>query len=349
MPESAVVNRAKRLYGHQEIVQLMTLVVMGIDALDPDLLSSSEHPNLCLSTHRSIDTIVSDAGEPSTHELWPTIITGLRPDEHGLTLTDGVAWENPLLRYGSSAANYLLPNHLQSAIGAWLLNNTDEDAFRVSASYYSENGISTVFDGRTAAAIGVPNYVRDSDAEDREHALRRQLGTLFERDSDARGGHVSADPEAFYEQCLEMAIVRIARTRRALRSRRYELVFGYTSALDLVGHIAYQRPGLQEAAYGELDEFVGELRRDLDDNDELLLVSDHGLQDGLHTEAAAVAATTHRLSDPIGSVTDVRKTIDRELTAHDHLPGEPRLGCDESAPDADGSEVREQLEDLGYM
>jgi len=271
----------------------MVLVVLGIDALDPELVDPESHPNLTLEANRPIETIDSSAGEPSTHELWPTIITGLPPANHGLTLdVDGVAWGNPLLAAGSTAADYLLPDGLQTRLGAWLLTNTEADAFRTPATYYQEEGLSTVFDGVEATAIGVPNYVVDPGDEDREHALRRRMGDLFERDPESTGGHTSADPYRFYEQCLEMSMVRIARTRRRLRGGRDELVFGYTSGLDLVGHVSYDLPDLQRRAYDELDDFVGELHDDLDDGDELLLVSDHGLQDGVHTHEAMVSSTS---------------------------------------------------------
>jgi len=253
----------------------MTVVVFGIDALDPDIVDSSEHPNLTLGSHSPIRTITSVSGEPSTHELWPTIITGLEPAEHGLELDDGVAWENPLLRTGSSVADSVLPDSVQTRVGAWLLNNTEEDAFRMPASYYEEQGLTTLLDGPRRKAIGVPNYVVDDDTEDREHQLRREMGELFERDPDARGGHESTDPAEFYEQCMEMSMIRTARVRRALRSREHELVFGYTSGLDLIGHVSHDRPELQRQAYDELDEFVGELRGDLRAEDELVLVSDH--------------------------------------------------------------------------
>lgn len=322
----------------------MVLVVLGIDALDPALVDPAEHSNLTLNSHRAIETIDSVEGEPSTHELWPTIITGLEPDEHGLQLDDGVAWENPVLRYGSAAATYLLPDGLQTKIGAWLLNNTGEDAFRAPATYYEAAGLSTVFDGREAATIGIPNYVVDPDTEDREHSLRRNLGDLFERDGNAPGGHRSADPGAFYEQCLEMSMIRIARTRRALRGGRAELVFAYTSGLDLIGHVSYDHPGLQMQAYDELDEFVGELVDDLRADDELLLVSDHGLQDGVHTHEAMAAGTGARLVENIGSVLDVRVAIEAELDRNDHSgPGGESLSM------GDNNAVTEQLEDLGYM
>jgi predicted AlkP superfamily pyrophosphatase or phosphodiesterase len=324
----------------------MTLVVLGIDALDPDLVDPDQHPHLTLHSHRSIETIVSSSGEPSTHELWPTIITGLEPPEHGLVLDDGVSWENPVVSAMSSVADIAVPDDLQTRLGAWLLTNTSADAFRTPATYYEENGLTTVFDGRESKAIGVPNYVVDPETEDREHQLRRHMGELFERDPDAKGGHRSADPVAFYEQCLEMAMIRIARVRRALRSREYELVFGYTSGLDLIGHVSHSRPELRDGAYAELNEFVGELRRDLEDDDELLLVSDHGLQDGLHTDEAMVAGIDSKTVDSINSVTDVRAAVDDALSRRNHRP-EPRWqdGGDENHSEA----VREQLEDLGYM
>lgn len=325
----------------------MTLVVLGLDALDPDLVDVSTHPSLTLSSHRAIETIVSSSGEPSTHELWPTIITGLRPEEHGIVLDDGVAWENPLLRVGSRIANVALPETVRTRLGAWLLTNTDADAFRKPASYYASNGISTVFDGREATAIGIPNYVVDEEMPDREHQLRKHMGSLFERDASEPGGHTSSDPVEFYERCLEMTMIRIARVRRALRGQRDELVFGYTSGLDLIGHVSYDRPELQQRAYAELDEFVGELVDDLGDDDELLLVSDHGLQDGLHTEEAMVAATSEELVDDVESVLDVRAAIERELEtgAHDVV----EFTADATTDEEQSDRVRKQLEDLGYM
>ena len=322
----------------------MTVVVFGIDALDPDIVDPVDHPNLVLDSHAAIETITSVAGEPSTHELWPTIITGLPPEEHGLKLDDGVAWENPLLRTGSTVADSVLPDAVQTRLGAWLLNNTDEDAFRMPASYYEERGLSTLLDGEHRRAIGVPNYVVE-DTEDREHQLRRQMGELFERDPDATGGHESADPETFYEQCMEMAMVRTARVRRALRSRRHELVFGYTSGLDLIGHVSHDRPALQERAYRELDEVVGELRDDLREGDELVLVSDHGLQEGLHTDEAMVAATDPGVVDAVDGVRDVRAAIESLLDEGGHEP-EQR---DDRAGGLESEAVREQLEDLGYV
>ena len=325
----------------------MVLVVLGIDALDPELVDPDRHEHLTLAAHRAVETIDSVEGEPSTHELWPTIITGLEPRDHGLTLADdGVAWESPVLNLGSSLADKLLPDALQTRIGAWLLTNTSADAFRTPATYYSDHGIETVFDGTQSAEIGIPNYVVDPGEVDREHRLRQSMGDLFQRDPDATGGHRSADPLAFYERCLEMVMIRIARARRKLRGRTVELVFAYTSGLDLIGHVAYDHRGLQRDAYDELDDFVGDVVSDLGPADGFLLVSDHGLQDGVHTHEAMVAATKPSLVDSIESVLDVKGAIEAELADGTHAP-EPRAVERDEGGDVDA--VRDQLEDLGYM
>lgn len=321
----------------------MTVVVLGIDALDPDLVDPASHPNLVLESYSSISTISSHTGEPSTHELWPSIITGLPPEEHGLVLSDGVAWDNSALRIGSQFGSYLLPNSVRSHIGRWLLNNTDEDAFRTPASYYRKNGLTTLFDNRTCRTIGIPNYVTKTEDTDREHELRQRMGDLFERDPEAVGGHATADLGAFYEQCMEMLTTRIAQVRNAVRVGSYELVFGYTSGLDLIGHVTHDNPERQLNAYDSIDEFVGELWNDLEEQDELVVISDHGLQDGVHTDEAMIASTSRDLVASVESVLDVKGAVEAELDRIDH----------ESTDDGGGTEldegVREHLERLGYM
>lgn len=327
----------------------MTVVVLGLDALDSDLVDSVDHPNLTLDAHTPIETVLSSAtDEPSTHELWPTIITGRHPDEHGLQLESGISWENPIIDLGSTLATTVLPKNVRSILGAWLLNNTDEVPFRTPVSYYSQNGLSTLFDNISAKTIGIPNYVVNPDLNDREHELRGNLGDLFQHDptEETKHKHSSSNPREFYQLCLEMSMIRIARTRRAVRQKEYELIFGYTSGLDLVGHIAYENPALQMRAYEEMDEFVGELRKDLRADDELVLISDHGLQDGVHTNEAMVASTDAKIVERIDSVLDFRRVIEDELADGTHRPQSDALDIKDSI---ESDDVQQQLKDLGYM
>ena len=172
------------------------------------------------------------------------------------------------------------------------------------------------------------------------------MGDLFQRNEQATGGHTSSDPAEFYELCMEMSMIRVARVRRAIRSRRFELVFGYTSGLDLIGHVSYDLPKLQARAYEELNDFVGEIISDLSQQDELVLISDHGLQDGVHTEEAMVASTSREIVEQIDGVIDVRGSLEHELDQINHLPDQIES---EEVGIGDGEQVREHLEDLGYM
>lgn len=323
----------------------MTLVVLGIDALDPELVDPEVHSNLTLNNYKPIDTISSYSGHPSTHELWPSIITGLPPEKHGIQLTDGVAWESPLLRLGSRLTSRLFPERLATALGALILNRTTQQTFRIPNNYYSNHNLTTVFDDRVAKPIGIPNYVV-GDETDREDELRKRMGDLFKRDPDSKSGHSSSNPSLFYDRCIEMALVRFARIRASVRSRRYELVFGYTSALDLIGHVAYNHKGMQKMAYNEIDQFVEEIRSDLEKGDELLLVSDHGLQDGLHTMQAIVSGTSEGMLEDLSGVLDIKNAIEEELERANHLPDTPGF---EPSGDQEPARVKEHLSDLGYL
>ena len=324
----------------------MTIVVFGIDALDPDIVDTDLHGNLVLNKFKKIETITSSTGVPSTHELWPTIITGQTPENHGLLLEDGVSWDSPFLTFASRIAKYIIPKIGRRFIGNWLLNHLEVDTFQTRRDYYINNNIKTVFSNTKSLAIGIPNFVTDSENTDREYELRKTLGDLFERNSDARGGHVTSDPEKFYNLCMEMAMIRIARTRRGLRSGNYDLVFGYTSGLDLIGHVTHKHPRMQRGAYDELNEFVGELRNDLEKDDCLILVSDHGLQDGIHTSHAMISASEGSLISNVESVTDVYDAITQELKRGQHQK-KSRGFSSNTIPPSD--EVEQHLKDLGYF
>lgn len=330
----------------------MTVVVFGIDGLDHELLDPDVHTNLTLDSFKPIDTHICDAtGYPHTHELWPTIITGLPPAEHGLIYKGSVAWENPLIRRGAKIARTALPQTVRRRIGKLLKKYTDEAPFRIPASYYTKNNLKTLFDDREAMAIGIPNYVVDTSEKDREHQLRGNMGDLFGQDKSIEKGrgHTTSDPNEFYQKCMEMSMIRLARTRRALRSNNYELVFGYTSSLDLLGHLSYTYPELQEQAYQEINEFIGELLADLSEEDELLLVSDHGLQDGVHTEKAMISTTNQEILDSIESVADIRSAVERELDETDHSGQAHFFGEEPLEGRADDDEIKDHLENLGYI
>lgn len=110
--------------------------------------------------------------------------------------------------------------------------------------------------------------------------------------------------------------------------------------LDTVGHLAPALGGRdwQRRHYRRAARWTRQLRR-LDGVETLVCVSDHGLQQGTHTETAAVGVD--RTADLPPSVPEVRPFVEglvSDGTSEDREVAEHELG-----------EVEQQLESLGYI
>lgn len=333
-----------------------TTVVLGWDALDYEVAETFDFTDSFGQHARRIDTFANPVvGEPHTRELWPSIITGLRPDEHGVhAISEGSpGWENPIIESASRLAQDVLPARIRTEIGRFLRDQSASFE-HVTADYYREEGIPTIFDGRAARAITVPNYQVSADEQagyllDRAAQLNEFLG-VREETNEPLVGLSTLD-----ERLIAEASKKVGAVRAALR-REYDLVFVWLSYLDTVGHlapvVAEEEPGWQERAYRLAAAMTDEVQRELTDDDTLVCVSDHGLQDGDHTHDAFVGASDEAGIEGVESVLDIADAIDRITPASGDI-GEPgvrdpyRYETHTSTRDAD--ELREQLEDLGYL
>ena len=71
---------------------------------------------------------------------------------------------------------------------------------------------------------------------------------------------------------------------------------------------------------------------DLQLEDELVLVSDHGLQEGLHTDEAMIAAIGPRVVDAVGGVLDIRNVVEELLERGKQTPSAAMIGELGSSP-----------------
>lgn len=335
-----------------------TTVVLGWDALDIDLCrefgvweSFGDH----ISRIDSIDN--PSVGKPHTHELWPTLITGRHPTEHGIRSHNpngGAAdWAHPGLRGIARLASYVLPESVRAWVGRRLRSRGAELRFR-GPDYYRERGIATVFDGRTARPLAIPNYRTDADDA---------LGVVVDRGADLSGvldvvqrdGDTHHDPTvdmARYEERLAGAAAQKIGAVRAALDRAYDLVWVWLGYLDSAGHLDPATDvALQRRAYRHAAEWTETIRDALAPADRLVCVSDHGLQDGEHTHTATIAADDRQHVAQVDSVLDVAPLVD-EITPRSSPTDQPPLrGVYDrrDGPSCDAEAVREQLQDLGYL
>lgn len=273
-------------------------VVLGWDALDHARAVGYGVADAFAPAHRELGTFENDVlGGPQTYELWPTAITGLPPREHGLRHFAAADTDAALARAAKRAfacvTDYTaLPLELLVRAGT-ALQDRGVMLSGAGPDWYRERGLRTVFDGRDAWTLAVPNY-RDARDAELDAALGystrrgRYLSSVYERGP----GRVVYRPRVSPER-VERWLAGDARERlRLVREHRdAELVFCWLPTLDVAGHLSpVVGAGVEERLYGVAASLTAALRRDLGEGTRLVVVSDHGHAGGMHTRRAFFGA-----------------------------------------------------------
>jgi len=319
------------------------VVVLGWDGLDIECMQRYGVAD-SFGTHRArINTHVNDVVDsPHTRELWPSMITGLAPAEHGIVAATehGVAWNSSLLRAGSRLATNTIPDDLQ----AWLGKKLRERGVGLDAktpAYYHEHDLSTVFDGG-GRAISIPNYETERDRQRGLDGNRDSLWATIQPDKSLETGMApGVDRETLYHELGRELGQRVGETTAAITAGE-PLVWTWFGLLDTVGHI---QPALGDQFVREWHEVaagVTESVRSLAPADATVLaISDHGIQDGEHTHYATVASDDPA---PVGAIEHVFDVADwiRQARVESAAMPEPEVS-------ADGvRDVEAELQALGY-
>jgi hypothetical protein len=332
----------------------MTTVVLGWDGLDADLVEefglADEFGEYCsrLETYAN-DTI----GKPHTREVWPTIITGLRPERHGIraaTDDDPVKWSHPALQTAADIGRTIVPDAPRSAIGRWLRSQGAE-VERYGAEYYADHGLSTVFDGRRSSTIAVPNYWTGRD---------ERMGFVFDRgaelsewlDRDEHGWQpVGRQQQARVEERMwSEAGSKVGLIKSELQ-REYDLIFAWFGVVDTAGHVepVAEEP-IQRRAYEAAADWTNEIRGTLSDEDDLVCLSDHGLRDGEHTMDAVIASDNRAVVRDTPTVFEVATSLGMLAPARTGSPIPPvEENTTRATRGETGDDVRDRLEELGYV
>lgn len=333
-----------------------TTVVLGWDGLDYQLLNEYGLLDSFCEYTTPIETYRNEhIGEPHTREIWPTMITGVSPDEHGIWAAkegEGVKWRHPGIRAASKVAQYTIPEDAKAAIGRWL-RSQGAQVEKYESDYYHNQGLETVFDGRRSLPIAVPNYRTELDDEnDFMFDRGAELGEWLDRDVEGwQPADVSQQARVERKMWSE-AGRKLALVEHAIQ-RQYDLVWVWFGIVDTCGHVepAASTP-VQRRAYEQAAEWTEQIRGQLKSTDCLVCVSDHGLRDGHHTMDATLSTDEKTIANRVDSVYDVRTAIDMVTPSQDPVEIPP-LGdeykTNRKSSDATADEVRARLEDLGYV
>lgn len=293
-----------------------TLCVLGLDAADYRLASRWGCENMLLENHGELESITHSLSVPATLEVWPTVATGLRPADHGVTL-ESVGWDNATGLGAVVRAAQSLPDPIYDRLA-------DLKA-AVSPDGYPRTDEPTVFaDGSVRNWPGVtPCYVWERESEWFSRATEGDLST----DEFVRR-HFGTTGSCFGwlagEATADVSIVGV-----------------HAHVLDHLGHTYARRPDRLREIYERVDSLLGWLRSAVD---RLVVLSDHGMQTtatgdpepGVHSRHALISTTE---PGPLPrDVLSVREWLEERI-------GSSRIERTSATVDA----PREHLEDLGYL
>lgn len=320
------------------------IIILAWDALDIELLDEYGMANSFGAYQTTIDTYINPIiDDAHTREVWPSMITGVSPDVHGIhavSESDGVEWDAWWLNQLSDLANGIIPKSALNAIGKRLrARGAALDAKR--PEYYQEQKVQTVFDdgGR---AISIPNYETEYD---RRHGLDANRDDVWGAILPNRDGAEGLEPDVPLETVMDVLGQamgrRLGHTIHAIQ-RGHDVVWCWFGLLDTVGHINPTIDGsLQRDAYELARAATESVTAVAPDDATVVSLSDHGLQNGEHTHYATIASDDQHPVESVNHVFDVADWVD---VARDGDNAQSGLINDEEV-----DTVETTLEELGYI
>lgn len=299
----------------------MTLVVLALDALDPVHVEQSGAEEFRLSTWGECETFAHMYDKPHTSEVWPTVATGVHPSEHGVTGDSTSEWDNPLVDFASRFTGRLSGKH-RAILG--------EVAQRVTGADWELREVQspTFFDGPGRVVHNWPGVHRGSELQRAWDVFRRaNQADMSKQEFDRRIRGIAAEQFGWVREMLNHDL---------------NLVGAHVHVIDATGHVYRNDRERYYDAYRWTAERLGEVRSAMAPRDDLLIVSDHGIETswvagdenpGSHSWRAFSATTLDTRPE---SVFDVKDWV------------EAHVG-DKTVDEDDLDVPEEQLRDLGYI
>lgn len=300
----------------------MTLVILALDALDAQLVDDFGCDGFHLGTSTGLQTDANMHPVPFTLEVWPSVATGLRPEGHGVTSSGTSEWDNPVIHHASKFTGHL-PEQQRNKLGdlankltgaEWTFGTTDAP---------------TIFDGPSRVVHNWPGV-----------ANPEELRTVWEIMEDTEQGDISV--EGFEQNIYGIGAEQFGWARE-MATHNLEVAGVHIHTPDAFGHpcaVEEQRENLKEA-YEWVERHVQEVVASLGEEDELLILSDHGMQVewlgdenlGKHSFRAFASSTLDSVPQ---SIYDVYNWVEENMV---------RVEADDSEMEM----PTEILRDLGYV
>ena len=256
------------------------LFIIGIDGLDRKYVEEniSNLPNFKKIIDKSPQVFSQSVFPPDSDTAWTTIYTGLNPAKHGV-----VDFVDPLERYKTNKKEYEYSN-VKAFQGKTFWDVLSNNGKKVCVIYphmatpcWAVNGCMININPETENMEFYPSNLNSTLKLDKIHVLKRIPRTKIEF-------------RTYLDKKREIVVNEFELAKKMLTHDDWDLFFLYSSSLDTLMHIfwnycdkedpTYPGPNQFEDVIIELhklyDKKVGEFLDSLDDDSEVLFISDHG-------------------------------------------------------------------------
>lgn len=297
----------------------MRVLILGIDALEYNRVKEWNLQNLMQEDYgKSIVPISAGFDEPATLVVWPSFIAGKDPEKMG--------FEAPIL--------YRQPLK-------WLLDNI---YFPMNSLIYGkELSIKDKFDTKSKFVskmnlilmkAGLGRYPERKDIKVRTLFDNNKLKTIHinipvydevftaeGRDS-ARNGVIRAISDKEFRKVFEKRLADEFQDGKKcvfdlLKNKDWDLYMHYFYVLDGIQHVFYKNKLKVMDYYLRFNEFVGKLREQIPEDMMLFIISDHGGENGLHTDYGFYSCNKKLgLKNP--KISDFKDIIEKKFKSKNH-------------------------------
>jgi predicted AlkP superfamily pyrophosphatase or phosphodiesterase len=254
----------------------MKVFIFGIDALDYELVKKWNMNEFKQKEFGKV-IIPKEIELLSTPTLWATIITGQLPKVHGVQ----PGWYVGEYKYPLASKLRLLVKKLnmdkqahKTLMSSKFLNNMVTKLIqqnRVKQEFKLK--CPTFFDNVKSFHVGVPTY--DKLPEIAYDIVKKQF-EVFE-------GNMT---RIEWEKLVRTRFENTKKTLFENLDKKWDLSMVYFAAIDHIGHVYYDDEEHVKRYYEEVAEIVKKVKKKLDKDTLVLMVSDHGMKRGIHTRYA---------------------------------------------------------------
>ena len=298
----------------------MTIVVLGIDALDAKTVQTFS--NLELSQSSEIETFSHMRDTPYTLEVWPTVATGKMPNSHGITGSGTSNWDSIFIDFLSRFTGSL-PEGQRGELGRIVEKYTGNE-YNIS-----ETEKETLFDHSNRLVHDWPGVRNNEYLLKVWKTLKPQEGGKSDTEFQREVKGVASEQFGWVEEMINHDL---------------DLVATHIHTIDVCGHVYCDNKEKYQDIYSWVDRKVGDILHEMSEEDELVILSDHGMEVEWESEDTDPGGHSWRAF--------ASTTLDKEL--FDHVADfrgwiEPEI---EDIEEQDSENIKydeEQLRDLGYI